>query len=115
MRFIMNNEVWEIIKIDKETIVNKYNEEMGEEANFVFGLTIYSKHEIWLNEEMCKDQLIKTLRHELTHCYIWSFGLHHLPLYEEEMVCDIVASSSFVINTVVEDYLALEEEKNEKE
>ncbi len=109
MKFIMNNEVWEILKVEKDKIVDRFNKDMEEEVSYVFGLTIYSNHEIWLNEEMCKDQMIKTLRHELTHAYIWTFGLHHLPAYEEEMVCDIVAASSFIINTVVDDLLDLEE------
>lgn len=69
-----------------------------------FGLTIFSEHKIWINKDICFDQKIKTLKHELTHCYIWSFGLGSILNYTEEMVCDIVSASNDIINEIIEDY-----------
>ena len=34
------------------------------------GLTFYKEHKIWIAKELCKDEKIRTLKHELTHCYI---------------------------------------------
>ena len=39
------------------------------------------------------------------HCYIWMYGLYNAPNFDEEMICDIVASSNDFINEVVEQYM----------
>ena len=103
MEFRINNDEWVIKQQDKQTLIDKYNSE-NEECNFVFGVTLYAKHEIWINREMCFDQQIKTLKHELTHCYIWNYGLYNVPHYNEEMVCDLVSSINDFINEVVNEY-----------
>lgn len=101
MDFEINNEEWKIKLINKDIIKDRYNEEFNSESTFVFGLTIYSQNEIWINKDMCKAQQLKTLWHELTHCYLWSFGLTNAPHYTEEMVCDIVAASYGIIERIV--------------
>ena len=50
---------------------------------------------------MCQDQKIKTLKHELTHCYIWNYGLYNVPHFNEEMVCDLVSSINDFINYAI--------------
>lgn len=106
MNFEINGEEWEIKLIDKDTIKNRYNEENDSDSTFVFGLTIYPDHEIWINKDMCEEERLRTVRHELTHCYIWAFGLNNAPHYTEEMVCDIVAASySFVGDIETKFYL----------
>lgn len=100
MIFKINNDEWEIILKDKKVLADKYNSE-NEESDFVFGVTIYSKHQIWINQDMCVDQQIRTLKHELTHCYMWNYGLYNVPHYTEEMVCDLVSSINDFINEIV--------------
>jgi hypothetical protein len=73
-------------------------------ASFAFGVTIFPKHEIWINEDMCFEQQIKTLKHELTHCFIWSYGMYNVEVYNEEFICDLVSASNDFINEVVEKY-----------
>mgnify|MGYP003308109641 CR=1 FL=1 len=104
MIFTINNEDWDIKLVDKDIIKSRYNQEYNSEATYVFGLTLYNQNEIWINEDMCEDQRLRTLRHELAHCYIWSYGLNNTPSFTEEMVCDIVASSYYIIDEIVEDF-----------
>lgn len=111
MKFEINNEEWEIFIVPKESIKDRYNEENNTEATFVFGLTIYNEHEIWINDSMCFTEKLRTLRHELTHCYIWSFGLNNAPHYTEEMVCDIVAASNGIIDRIVMEFVGRNIEK----
>ena len=101
MKFKINDDEWDIILVDKDVIQAKYNEEYDGEGSFVFGLTIYSENEIWINKDMCYEQQLRTLRHELTHCYIWSFGFKNAPSFTEEMVCDIVAATSSIIDKII--------------
>lgn len=104
-KFRINDDEWEIIQVDEDKIRNRFNKDNEEDAIFVFGLTIFSEHKIWINEDMCTEQKIKTLKHELTHCYIWSYGLGNVPHYTEEMVCDIVSASINIINDIVKEYI----------
>lgn len=104
MEFVINNEDWKIKLVDKDTLKKRYDEENGTDSTFVFGLTIYPEQEIWINKDMCDDQQMRTLWRELTHCYIWSFGLNNAPHYTEEMVCDIVAASHEIIDDIIENF-----------
>lgn len=107
--FEINNDKWQIEEKSKEELKELYEAEMEEKAYFVFGVTIKSQHIIYINKDMCEEQKIKTLKHELTHCYIWEHGLYNVMDVNEEVICDIVASSNDFINEVVEQY------KNNKE
>lgn len=100
MFFNINNSIWQIKEVESEIILKRYNEGMDEEGTYCFGLTLYPEHEIWLNKSMCDDQKIKTLKHELTHCFIWNYGLYNVR-YSEEVVCDLVTSSNDFINDIV--------------
>ena len=105
MKFKINNNNWEIKEKDKQTLLDKYNSNHEDSALFVFGMCIYSEHEIWINKDMCKEQKIRTLKHELTHCYMWSYGLYNVPHFTEEMACDLVESINDFINEVVKEYV----------
>ena len=109
MEFVINNDKWKIEEKSKEELKELYEKEMEEKAYYVFGVTIRSEHIIYLNADMCEGQKIKTLKHELTHCYIWENGLYNVEYVSEEVICDLVACSNDFINEVVEQY------KNSKE
>ena len=104
MEFSINNSMWKVCLKDAKTLKDTLNKENESDYTYVFGLTKYSLHEIWINEEMCKEQKIKTFKHELTHCYIWNYGLASVPNFNEEMVCDLVSSINDFIDTTVKKF-----------
>lgn len=104
MKFEINNTEWIIKEKDKNELKELYEKETQEKTYFVFGVTVKSKHIIYINKDMCQEQKIRTLKHELTHCYIWEYGLYNVMDINEEVICDIVASSNDFINEVVEKY-----------
>ena len=104
MKFEINNTEWIIEEKDKNELKELYEKETQEKTYFVFGVTVKSKHIIYINKDMCQEQKIRTLKHELTHCYIWEYGLYNVMDINEEVICDIVASSNDFINEVVEKY-----------
>ena len=105
MDFIINNDTWKIEEKSKDELKELYEKESQEKTYFVFGVTIKSEHIIYINKDMCEAQKIKTLKHELTHCYIWEFGLFNIEYVSEEVICDLVASSNDFINIVVGQYI----------
>lgn len=105
MLFFINNATWQIQELESEELQKLYEEERKEKAYFVFGVTKYSQHIIYINKDMCMNQKVSTLKHELTHCYIWSYGLYNVTEITEEILCDIVACSNDFINEIVERYI----------
>ena len=115
MEFEINGDMWFIgLKSTKE-LIDIYMTQFDEKPSFVFGLTIRSQHQIWLNEEMQTSEQIKVLKHELTHCYIWESGLYYVPNFDEEMACDLVSKSNDFINEVVRDFISGGFKKMKKE
>lgn len=109
MKFKINSDMWQIEEVDAKTLKEMYEKETEEKTYYVFGVTQKSKHIIYINKDMCEEQKIKTLKHELTHCYIWEYGLYNVMDINEEVICDIVASSNDFINEVVNQYTDTEE------
>lgn len=103
-KFKINNDEWLVEEKNKDELREMYENETEEKTFFVFGVTQKSKHIIYINQDMCEEQKIKTLKHELTHCYIWEYGLYNVMDINEEVICDIVASSNDFINEVIEQY-----------
>jgi Zn-dependent peptidase ImmA (M78 family) len=102
MKFRINNDNWQIKETDKDTMRDLWNKITGEDT-CVFGLTIKTSQIIFINKNICEEQKIKTLKHELAHCYIWEYGFYYVEA-DEETICEIVAKSNDFINRVVEKY-----------
>lgn len=92
MKFKINNTEYEII--EKERLENE--EEVG--------LTDYQKKQVLL-KKLDRDFMIKTLKHELTHVWLYEYGHNQDEKeFNNEDVCEIVACSNDFINKVVEEY-----------
>lgn len=105
MDFTINNHRWIVYEVDSQLLNELVKKAIGDNVVCSFGITKYDGQSIYINEEMCKDQKIRTLKHELMHAYIWEMGMYNVPTFNDEMVCDLVASSNDFINEVVERYI----------
>lgn len=56
------------------------------------GLTNYRQQLITMEEDVGMDVFIATLKHELTHAIIYSYGLDQFPKFNQEMLCDFMAT-----------------------
>lgn len=103
MEFEIDTDLWKIKLKSANELLAKLNKNLPENEKYVygFGLCNYPIHEIWINKECCKEQQIKTLKHELTHVFIWYSGLYNAPSFTEEMVCDIVSNSYNFVSRVI--------------
>lgn len=98
-KFKINNTEWSIEEADEATINNEMK------ADGTLGITIYKTQKIML----LKDQanIIKTLKHELTHVWLYEYGHNQNDekTFAYEDVCEIVASINDFINEIVQKYL----------
>lgn len=92
MKFKCNNTEYEII--EKEKLENEED----------VGLTDYQKKQVLL-KKLDRDFMIRTLKHELTHVWLYEYGHNQDEKeFNNEDVCEIVACSNDFINEVVEKY-----------
>lgn len=97
MKFTCNNAEWTIKEVDEAVI----NNEMKQDGTL--GITIYKTQEILL----LKDQanILKTLIHELMHVWLYEYGHNQDEKeFNQEDICEIVASSNAFINDIVLEY-----------
>ena len=104
MEFVINNDKWKIKELAEKDLLKLYNEGHEDKASYIFGVTIYPKHRIYINNDMCYEQQRKTLKHELTHCYLWEYGMGSVDNFDAEMVCDILAGACNFVNETTNKY-----------
>ncbi len=103
MKFKINNSEWEIKEISNADMQDKY----CLDDEFTHGITIYSENTIYLNKD--SKNIIRILKHELTHVWLYEYGHNQDEKeFNNEEVCEIVASSNDFINEVVKRYRSKE-------
>lgn len=95
MKFICNKTEYEIKEVE--------HIELTEE---IMGQTRYQEKTILL-KQLSRDVMIKTLKHELMHVWLYEYGhaQNDDTKYNYEDICEIVACSNDFINEVVEQYI----------
>lgn len=69
------------------------------------GLADYRSLSITLDETVSKETLIRTLKHELTHAIIYSYGLDQIGKFSQEIVCDFMANYSDLLEDLTHQVL----------
>lgn len=103
MEFKINGNTWDISTIQNKQI----NEIEGNNGEcFIHGTTRFGLNKIFINEDT--PEPLRTLRHELVHVWLYEYG-HRADekQYNEEDICEIVASSYKFINEIVNEYKEL--------
>lgn len=70
----------------------------------VIGLTKYIEQEILLLKNISNELKAVTLKHELTHAFLWAYGFGATQELPIEIVCDFVAIYSKTINNICDMY-----------
>jgi len=92
--FEVNGDNWKIIQVP--TI---------EDDASILGVTTYYSRTISLLDWVDRATKIRTLKHELTHVWLWEYGHNQQEKeFNHEDICEIVASSNDFINNIVTDY-----------
>ena len=92
--FVINNRIYTIYDVDKIEGKKSY-----------VGQTDYDNKEIYI--ENGKDKII-TLKHELTHVWLYEMGITYQGTrlcFSVEDVCEIVAYSNNFVNAVTKKYI----------
>lgn len=113
MKFKMNGYDWVIEYKTTEELKKELNKEDDKEY-YCYGLTVFSKQRIYINEEVSKQRQRHTLYHELMHCYIGSYINDEMLSFDEEALCNISAKSHDIINNIANDFFETVSKKEVK-
>lgn len=96
--FEINNTIWSIEDVNEDRINNEVKNDT------TLGVTLYKEQKILLLTYQVN--IIKTLKHELTHVWLYEYGHNQVEKeFNCEDVCEIVASCNDFINKVVNKYI----------
>lgn len=109
MDFEINGRTWSIIEgtleQGKDFITSREMAFQLEDMEWFGGYTEFTSQTIFVNNKLCYDAKIYVLLHELGHCYIQSYIKTAIEVeYTEEIVCDLLANSHYIIHNIVEKY-----------
>lgn len=99
-KFKINGHTWKVQIKSREEMLRIY-QLIHKEAEDCFGLTLRQYNMIYINENLCEEEKIRTLKHELTHCFIWEMGFAYVDFNDEEIICEFVASIHDFIEEVL--------------
>ena len=84
--------------------------DIAEDDRGTFGLTVFADNIIYIQRLKNKNQMLRSLKHELTHVWLYEFGHNQHDdnkTFNYEDVCEIVACSNDWINEIVDNYKKL--------
>ena len=83
----ISKNTWKLyLKNSKDMIAVFYENEKPEDDVDFLGITEYYTLSLYINKEMNKHLVMKVLRHELMHIYLWENNLNG-ENYSAELVC----------------------------
>lgn len=106
MKFKINGAMWTIEKCS--------NNELPLSDGLFAGRTFYFDRKIYINKDLDRALLEETIRHELTHAFIYQTQILNQEedfKYSQEMLCEFVGKYGKEIERIAERYL--KEEKGE--
>lgn len=86
VKIAINNLTWKVYFVKN----GDSHLEQNENEQNVCGITHFSDLKIYINKDINYDLIERTIRHELTHAYLFSYGMGQYETFTEENVCDIV-------------------------
>ena len=106
MTFKINNVSYKIIELTISQLREEYSKEYPNTQDnvYIYGRTDYIGHRILLNKDLCLEERIRTLKHELCHCWLWNTANANQETYNEEHICEIVACCNDFITEISEKY-----------
>lgn len=89
--FVNSEKTWKLcLKSQKEMTDIYYQDTEPETGVSTFGITEYPTTTVYIDKGLDGFLLMKTLRHELMHIYLWEIG-KNASYYWEDEICDIIS------------------------
>lgn len=102
---VIPKNIWKLCFRDKKEITKIfYKNKISSEESQIYGVIDYVTSTIYIDKELDGFLLAKTLRHELTHIYLWETGQQNR-IYNEEEICNLISVASPIISKTVDEII----------
>ena len=102
---VISKNVWKLCFRDRAEMNKIYYENRPvDEETRLHGITEYITSTIYIDKDLDGFLLAKTLRHELTHIYLWETGQQDR-VYNEEELCEVMSVAAPLITKSANDIL----------
>lgn len=89
MKFNINGLEWQLLSTEPNSDELKLDDDSGATN---IGLTDYKNLEMYVDNSLNEQVLKRTIIHEVTHAYLFSYGFD--ALMSEEELCDFISSNA---------------------
>ena len=98
MKFTVNGLKWCMEYVSADNI------SMNNDGGKFLGLTEYDKQYISIRTELSQHLTRQTVIHELSHCFLFSYGIS-CDWYDEEQVCNFIGSYADQIIRITDKFM----------
>lgn len=93
MKIKLNKKGWEVRLLSEDEMIEHFKKTSRDEENmgFLFGCCDKINQQILICKSLHVEARISTLKHELTHAWLWSYGRCDDEFSEEDL-CDVVSA-----------------------
>lgn len=102
----LNKHYWEIQFVSHSKLLEIVNDSEVVQA---YGYCQYPFHVVYINMDLCDEEIKNALRHELMHAYLWSIGLCEHEEFSEEDVCNLYSAANDIIEPIVKEVMNCED------
>ena len=107
----ISEKTWKLCLKSKKEMLNIYYENTEPEDRYsVYGITEYAISTVYIDKDIDGFLLVKTLRHELMHIYLWDLEKNG-KYYTEDEVSEILEVSAPLICEKADELLSRLKEK----
>lgn len=109
----ISKNTWKLYFKPREEMLKIFYEDTEPEENSrILGVTDYKNSTVYIDKELNGFILVKTLRHELMHIYLWETKKKKY-LYNETEICEIISVATPLICKLTDNIiLRLKKEHN---
>lgn len=99
----ISKKIWKLyLESQKDMMKIYYEDTEPKEGNRLNGITEYATATVYIDKDLDGFLLIKTLRHELMHVYLWDIGKNGSYYWEDE-ICETMSVVAPLICKIADD------------
>lgn len=104
--FSIGDSNWCVEEVSESYLKSLYKESEGGDCNYAFGFCLYPWRRIYICEEMCLEEKLRTFKHEMMHALLWTSGIQDFNEFSGEDICNFAAAFSSTLESCAKDFEA---------
>lgn len=102
--FSIGDSSWHVEQVSENFLKTVYEHSEGTDCNYAFGFCIYPWRKIYICEDMCLEEKLRTFKHELMHALLWTVGVQDCDEFSGEDICNFAAAFSSTLERCTQEF-----------